>query len=278
MSNTVVVREVVNANIHRDIEQSIADPADIVTGLTADKDDLNFLDGSVVGTAVASKALVLGADKDVDTLAIPVGGLKIGAGAGVAVTSSAAELNILTGVTATAAEINNAADLSTLVMTPGGGITAGTGTLHYSSIEKVGNFIKTTIFMDLTGLASSTTDLDIIGDNGTAATSHIGQITAAKNGTIFEGTITWLETPAGGIDDIIVYEATENTGTFDGAITALAETVLYNKGSGAVAAINTKIALTTLPSADKYLYLVNGAGGTAADYTAGQFVLELWGA
>jgi hypothetical protein len=68
--------------------------------------ELDLLDGAIAGTAVASKALALGATKNVDTLVIADGGLYLGAGAGTAVTSTAAELNILDTVTATAAELN----------------------------------------------------------------------------------------------------------------------------------------------------------------------------
>jgi len=67
---------------------------------TASTAELNLIDGSVAGTAVASKALVLGANKNVDTLAIADSGLKLGAGAGTAVTATAAELNLAAGVTA----------------------------------------------------------------------------------------------------------------------------------------------------------------------------------
>ena len=83
-------------------------------GVTASAAELNLIDGSVAGTAVASKALVLGADKNVDVLA--VADLKLGAGAGTSVTSTAAELNILDGVTATAAELNKAADADSLLV------------------------------------------------------------------------------------------------------------------------------------------------------------------
>ena len=65
--------------------------------------ELAYLDGVVAGTSTASKAAVLGANKNLDILALPVSGLKIGAGAGTAVTASAAELNKLTGSGATVA-------------------------------------------------------------------------------------------------------------------------------------------------------------------------------
>jgi hypothetical protein len=163
-------------------------------------------------------------------------------------------------------------DAST-VMAPGAGF-AGTGTLYYTSVEKSGDFIKTTIFIDLTGAASSTTDLDIIGTSGV---SHIGQILAAVNGTLFYGRITCLETPAGGIADIDIYSATEGTGAFDGGIAALEETAMLTKGGNWTAAAATQISLTTVPAAGKYMYLTGGAGGTAATYTAGQFLIELFG-
>lgn len=155
----------------------------------------------------------------------------------------------------------------------GAGITSGTGTVYDSSIVKQNGVIKTRIFIDLTGLASSTTDLDIIGVGASAA--YIGQHTVAQNGILFAGRMICLELPAGGADDIDLYAATEATGVFDAGIGTLAETALLTKG-GAWAARTTS-ALTALPAADQYLYLTGGEAGTAATYTAGQFVIELEG-
>lgn len=177
-------------------------------------------------------------------------------------------------ITATPAEINQAADQSTQTLTEGTGF-AGTGTLYYSSIQKIGDLFKTTIFIDLTGAKSSTTDLDIIGYSGV---SHIGQITAAKNGTLFYGQVTCLETPATGVTDIDIYSATEGTGAFDGGVAALTETAMLTKGGAWSGAVQTPVRLTTVPAADKYMYLTCGAAGTVGTYTAGQFLIELWGA
>lgn len=58
----------------------------------------------VGGVAVANQPLVLGANKNVDTLVIAAGGLAIGSGAGTAVTATAAELNLLAGATSTLAK------------------------------------------------------------------------------------------------------------------------------------------------------------------------------
>lgn len=64
--------------------------------LTPSAAEYNRLAGVQPGTAAASKAAVLGATKNLDTLGLPVSGLMIGAsGAEVAVDRTAAELNLL---------------------------------------------------------------------------------------------------------------------------------------------------------------------------------------
>lgn len=65
----------------------------IMDGVTADKDEINKLDGVTAGTVTASKVIVVGANKNIDTLAIADGGLKLGADAGTAVTATAVEIN-----------------------------------------------------------------------------------------------------------------------------------------------------------------------------------------
>jgi len=156
---------------------------------------------------------------------------------------------------------------------PGAGISGGTGTVFKSSVIRIGDIIKTSILIDLTGLSSSTTDLDIIGQGTDPA--YLGQITAAKNGTILTGRMTCLEVPVGGVVDIDLYSATEATGVFDGKIADLAETAIITAGGnwtlGAIKAFGA------IPAANKYLYLTGGADGTAAAYTAGKFLIELEG-
>lgn len=156
---------------------------------------------------------------------------------------------------------------------PGAGISGGTGTVFKSSVVRIGDIIRTSILIDLTGLSSSTTDGDIIGQ-GTAA-AYLGQITAAKNGTILSGRMICLEVPTGGADDIDLYSATEATGVFDGAIGSLTETALVT--SGAAWTLGGMKALSAVPAANAYLYLTGGEGGTAAAYTAGKFLIELDG-
>ena len=51
-------------------------------------------------------------------------------------------------------------------MLPGSGETYQSGAQYTTSVERKGGFIETTIFVDLTGWNSSTTDLDILGNTG----------------------------------------------------------------------------------------------------------------
>ena len=143
-----------------------------------------------------------------------------------------------------------------------------------SGVERIGSLFKTTIIIDIDGLHSSTTLADIIGGTGLAS-CHLGQITAARNGTIFAGEVTCIEAPTGGDADIDLYSAVESTGVEDTAVTALTQTALLIAASTWTAGEDHP--LTAYPAANEYLYLSVGAGGTAATYTAGILKIELWG-
>lgn len=196
---------------------------------------------------------------------------------------TAAEVDVLDGASSTNSVASKAAILDStgilalsnnkLAVEAGAGITGGIGTVYKSSVAKLGGIISTRILIDLTGLSSSTTDLDIIGQGAVAA--HLGQITAVRNGTILTGKITCLEAPVGGVTDIDLYSATEATGVFDDGIAALTETALLT--SGAAWTLDRSVSFSAMPAADQHLYLTGGAAGTAAAYTAGKFLIELEG-
>jgi len=179
------------------------------------------------------------------------------------------------GVTlnATLAELNAAADLSAQVtMAPAAGFL-GTGTVYKSSVTKEGDFIFTRILIDLTGTKSTTTDRDVIGNTGAA---HIGQITAAVNGSIVAASMTCLELPATGVTDIDMYSSTVATGAYDADANALTGAAVLLASGGAWTNGATK-GLTTVPAANAYLYLANGAAGTPGTYDAGKFLITFIG-
>ena len=70
----------------------------ILDGVTATATELNLVDGSSAATVVNSKAVIYGPSGQVNATTLQIGGTSI--------TSTAAEINILDGVTANATEIN----------------------------------------------------------------------------------------------------------------------------------------------------------------------------
>jgi|TARA_R100000149_G_C5864217_1_gene129358 hypothetical protein len=184
--------------------------------------------------------------------------------------------NATTGAITTLSSISSTGvtsfDANTLATEAGTGITTGSGTIYRSSVQRVGGIITTRILIDLTGLRSTGSG-DIIGVNGTSLVCHIGQITAAQNGTILTGSMECFEAPAGGDPDINVHSATEGTGVEDGAIADLTETLLVNAGD---ATLGSKVYFTAVPAADEFLYLTTG-DATDADYTAGKLFIEMMG-
>jgi len=187
------------------------------------------------------------------------------------VTSSATELSgTLSVVGATSLGTTEAVSAGT-------GITTGTGTVYKSSVVKVGGLFETNIYIDLTGLNSNVAN-DIIGKDATA-NSHIGQITAAVNGTIVGGYMQCLETPTTGEPDIDLWYADEATGTEDAAISGLSnQTAVLAAGADWTVAANVNMRpITGMPAADKYLYLTGGGGTTDATYDAGKFIIKLYG-
>lgn len=152
------------------------------------------------------------------------------------------------------------------------GIT-GTADKFLTSVEKVGQIIKTTILIDVDGLNSGGTINDIVGANGAGA-AYLTQITAAVNGTIYHGTVECLQVPTGGDPDIDLYAANEATGVEDTLVTDLTETQLTDHGDWT--AVGEVAAITAVPAANQYLYLATGAA-TDATYTAGILLITLWG-
>ena len=70
----------------------------ILDGVTSTASELNLVDGSSAGTIANSKAVIYGSSGEVNATTLQI--------AGTSITSTAAELNILDGVTATATELN----------------------------------------------------------------------------------------------------------------------------------------------------------------------------
>ncbi len=98
---------------------------------TASAAELNYIDGSGPGTAVANKALVLGANKNADEF--HTAALYLGADAGTQVTATAAELNLIDGSAAGTAVASKALVLGASKEVDELTITSGTASVFTAS-------------------------------------------------------------------------------------------------------------------------------------------------
>ena len=126
----------------------------ILDGVTSTAAELNLVDGSSAGTIVNSKAVIYGASGEVNATTLQIGGTSI--------TSTAAELNILDGVTSTAGELN-------LVDGSSAGTIVNSKAVIYGSSGEVN---ATTLQVGGTAITSTPAELNLL-DGSAKSTSSI---------------------------------------------------------------------------------------------------------
>lgn len=133
--------------------------------------------------------------------------------------------------------------------------------------------IITEIHVDLTGLDSSGTANDVIGNKtpGTDA-AYIGRNVVATNGIVYKVEMSCLEVPLTGDADVILVQGSAADESFDDTV---ANTATVCDGTGDWA-LGETISYTSGLTANYYLYLTQG-GSDDATYTAGQFLIRLYG-
>lgn len=161
----------------------------------------------------------------------------------------------------------------------GGGFDGAAGVTMY--VSKTNGEILTTILVDIQGLLVSTAVKDIIGEDGVAA-AYITQITTAVNGIVYKAEMSCIEAPAGSnttadIDLVANSTSRAEDTAYDGAGTAL---VLITAGGAYTVGMTQGTGPDDLSNCvDAYLYLANGSGANSGGtYTAGKFIIKLWGA
>jgi len=156
-----------------------------------------------------------------------------------------------------------------------------------NTVRREGHKIITEIVVDLgtskATIASSTTDLDVIGVSG-GGNAALTQLTPAVNGYLTYAEMACVEAPVTGVTSIDLYIADEGTSTqaFDRLITDDTETAIITAdGAWTLGAVDHyAVAHGTafdLAADSNYVYLVCGASGTAANYSAGKFVITFEG-
>jgi hypothetical protein len=204
--------------------------------------EASYTDGVTPGTAAASKAVILGSSKEIATI------------------TSATITTLTTDAISVAAESAE----------HGAGVI-GTGAAPATYRYSVNGTIVTEIKVDLEGLASVATANDTIGLSA-GGVAYIGRNVVATNGVIYKIEMICLETPAGGDNDVNLVANASATLAYDDA----AGTTYGVNGGDAVAGQVVQNLVQGL-TANDYLYLAAGTGDTAAAYTAGQFLIRLYG-
>jgi len=181
------------------------------------------------------------------------------------------------GTTTTHISSESAIVIDMPVTAPGAGFDTAGGVkwVPFGKRGSAGMFV-TELYIDLgdAAVTSAGTVKYIIGE-AAGGGANVGQITAANHGTIVAMEIICLETPATGDDDIDFYSATVGSGAYNSSVEDLVETLLYERGDP-WAAGDVKYA-SALPSANGYIYLTAGNGDTAGAYSAGKFLIRLYG-
>lgn len=173
----------------------------------------------------------------------------------------------LTATTATVTTLN----APTVSAEHGAGFI-GTAAAPVTSRRTENGTIVTEFKFDLTGLRSKNTQDTVIGLAAGGA-AYMGRNVVATNGIIYKMELVCLETPAGGDNDLSVYQGSAATNAYNNAVTNGAEKI---NGGDQVAGMVTVVTAPAL-TANYYYYLVAGTGDTDAAYTAGMFILRTYG-
>jgi hypothetical protein len=169
------------------------------------------------------------------------------------------------------------------------GAGALTGSAYSCKTANINGETITTILVDIEGMKSKNDEGDVIGIAGTT-NSYLMKWQDDIHGVCYKLEMACIEAPTGGTEDIDLRANSSATATYDtdgSAYTALITTgedwtIRMRKGS--LAGVGTFEAPTsgaaivsTTPANNDYLYLVAGDAATDGVYTAGKFIIKLYG-
>ncbi len=257
----------------------------ILDGVTSTATELNLVDGSSAGTIVNSKAVVYGSSGEVNATTLQI--------AGTSITSTAAELNILDGVTATATELNilDGVTSTTAELNILDGVTSTTAELNILD----GVTATATELNILDGVTATTAELNYLDittlgltEASKAVTADANGVVSFDNGTIDEHTTITSSSNAATINlrdgNVFEHDLTENvTYTFSNPAAngrasifvlkiiqdSTARTITW-PGSVDWAAATAPTITTTNNGVDVFVFLTMDGGTTYYGFTAGQ--------
>lgn len=181
----------------------------IMDGVTCTAAEINLLDGSTAGTVASSKAVVYGSSGEVNATTLQIGGTSISATAAElnimdGITATTAELNVMDGVTSTAAEINYLDGSTAGTVVPSKAVVYGTSGEVNATTLQIGNTSITSTAAELNLLDGSTastvvnnrgviygaagevnaTTLQIAGTSITSTASELNLVDGSSAGTV----------------------------------------------------------------------------------------------
>lgn len=200
-----------------------------------DATELGVLNGVTAGTVTAGKAVVTTTNKHIDALVISDGGLALGAGAGTAITSTAAEINLLDGsvvansIASKAALVDSEKKLQTNANN--GTVEAGVTAVHY------GDGLNVTAVLTLTNVVLTVGTSQNLGVGALLYTLPAGAnlIRDAYMSVAIAGVSTTTDTPDVGLGTVVASGAIvtlDGTATFENIITG--QTASDTNGTAAV--------------------------------------------
>ena len=206
----------------------------ILDGVTATASELNLIDGSAAGTIANSKAVIYGSSGEVNATTLQI--------AGTAITSTAAELNILDGVTATTAELNlvdGGTTAGTTAVAGGDGIvTNDDGTMRQTTVDTFDTYLAaTTKTLTNKTISGSANTLSNIGNSSLTNSSVTVSDGSNSSAVALGGTLTIQGTT----NEVEVAESSgtvtvglPNNVTISGNLTVSGDTTTVNTATLAV--------------------------------------------
>ena len=160
----------------------------------------------------------------------------------------------------------------------GRGAGALTGSAFSVKTANINGECVTTILVDLEGMKSKNDEGDVIGIAGTA-NSYLMKWETAVHGIAYKLEMACLEAPTGGTEDIDLRSNSSATATYDTdgssftALLAAGGDWSVGKRLGTDGANGTQTQIAN----NDYLYLVAGDANTDGIYTAGKYIIKIYG-
>ena len=229
---------------------STASELNILDGVTATAAELNLIDGSAAGTIANSKAVIYGSSGEVNASSLQI--------SGTAITSTAAELNILDGVTSTTAELNivdgNTSAGTTAVAGGDGIVTNDAGTMRQTTTDTFDTYLaQTTKTLTNKTISGSANTLSNIGNSSLTNSS----ITFGDGSNTTAAALGGSVTIQGTANEV---EVAESSGTFT---VGLPDNVTIS-GNLTVSGTTTTVSSSTLNVADPLINLATNNNSSDA--------------